>query len=52
MDAVLVLLDFDESQANAVVCCIAIKTVNEDTTKTIKATQIPNASEMSVNKSW
>jgi hypothetical protein len=51
VDTVLVLFDFDDSQANEVVCCIAISTVNDDITKTIRATQIPKASAMSANKS-
>jgi len=51
-ETVLVALAFDDSQAKAVVCCTAINTVKEDTTRTIRATQIPKASAMSANKSW
>lgn len=51
-ETVLVELTFEDSQAKAVVCCIAISTVKEDTTKIIRATQIPKASAMSANKSW
>ena len=52
VDTVLVLFALEDSHANDVVCCIAINTVNEETTKTIKATQIPKASAISAKRSW
>jgi len=45
-------LDLADSQANEVVCWIVTKTVNDETTKTNKATQTPKASEISAKRSW